>query len=1083
MKKLFSLIIISLTIINTGFSKETNPKDTVLEKTFKGLKWRSIGPALTSGRISDFAVDPENTAHYYVAVSAGHVWETTDNGTSFKPIFDNHGVYSIGCITMAPSNKNTMWIGTGENNHQRAIGYGNGVYKSVDAGKTWKNMGLPKSYQIGEIIIHPDNADIVYVAAEGSIWASNKERGIYKTTDGGKTWENILFISENTGVANLCFDPKNPDVIYAGAEQRQRKQYTKIGGGPESCFYKSIDAGKTWNKLTNGIPSVDKGGMEIVVSPVNPKYVYVMFEASNDKGGVYRSTNSGVTFTKTNSYNSSGQYYSELYCDPFNPDKVYSVDTYSKFTWDGGKTWHNIGLKQRHVDDHAMWLDPKNPNHFIIGGDGGVYETWNSGNTYNHKTTLPVTQFYRVNVDNSEPFYWVYGGTQDNNSIGGPSRNLRKGGVSSWEWINTLGGDGFWQAIDPTDPNIVYSAYQYGNIYRYDKKSGERTKIKPQPKVDEKTFRWNWDAPFVLSKYDNKTLYIASNKLFKSTDRGNTWQELSNDLTRNEDRNQFKVMGKYWPADAVAKDVSTSQWGTIVALSESPIKQGLVYVGTDDGLIQVTEDDGKNWRKIENLPNVPKYILVSDICASKFDENIVYASYNNLKDNDFKSYLFVSKDKGKSWTSISENLPDSQSVWTIEQDYKNKDLLFAGTEFGIYFSIDAGNNWAKLGSNIPDIAVRDIVIQERENDLVIATFGRGFYILDNYSSLQDVSIEKLNERALIFPIRDALMYLQQGDRYGVGASYYLAKNPQFGANITYFFKDDLKTAKEERLKKEKELFKKGEKIPQPTKDQLDSEKNEIPPYLIFTIKNESGKIVRYIYKDAKKGIKTAIWDLKMNSQSSIRLNKNKFNAKQSKSSMFLALPGKYTVDISLVHKGKTEKLTEPVPFNAVTLNNKTIKVNDIAARQDFYNNLDELMRVINGNQKIISEYKNKIAYIKQAFQRVAPEKVDFINTASTISKKLDSLQFIVKGPNVKTSWEEVPPEIMPLTVRLNEIIETLWQSTAKPSNTIKDTYNIINDEFKNIITSLIKIESEIKILENELDKINAPYTPGRIMKQ
>jgi len=1082
MKKYIILTFILLVGITLSFAKGENPKDTVLEKTFSGLKWRSIGPALTSGRIADIAVDPNNHAHYYVAAASGHLWETKDNGTSFKPIFDNHGVYSMGCVTIAPSNTNIIWLGTGENNHQRAIGYGNGVYKSEDGGKTWKNMGLPKSYQIGEIIIHPKNPNIVYVAAEGSIWSSNKERGVYKTTDGGKTWEQVLFISENTGVANISMDANNPEILYAGAEQRQRKQYTKIGGGPESAFYKTIDGGKTWNKLTNGIPGVDKGGMEIVVSPLNSNTVYIMFEASNGKGGIFKSSNAGASFEKMSDYFSSGQYYSELYCDPINEGKIYSIDTYSHLSYDDGKTWKNIGLNQRHVDDHAMWIDPQQTEHFMIAGDGGVYETWNGGSTYIHKTTLPVTQFYRVAVDNSEPFYWVYGGTQDNNSIGGPSQNLRRGGVSTWDWINTLGGDGFWQAIDPTDPNIVYSAYQYGNIYRFDKKSRERLKIKPQPKEDELTFRWNWDAPFVLSKYDNKTLYLAANKLFKSTDRGASWQEISEDLTRNEDRNQFKVMGKYWPSDAVAKDVSTSQWGTIVSLCESPVKQGLVYVGTDDGLIQVTEDDGKTWRKTETFSGVPKYTMISDICASKFDENIVYASFNNMKEGDFKSYLFVSNDKGKSWTSISENLPDSQSVWTIEQDYKNKDLLFTGTEFGIYFTIDAGKSWAKLGSGLPDIEIRDITIQERENDLVIASFGRGFYILDNYSALQDVTKEKLDEKALIFPIRDAKMYIQQDDRYGVGAAYFTAKNPKFGANITYYFKEDLKTAKELRLEKEKELFKKGEKIPQPTKAELDAENEEIAPYLVFTIKNKNGDIVRKLYDNAKKGVHQINWDLKMTSVSPVRIKKDKFDVKKSPSSMFLALPGEYTVEMALVYKGKTEKLTEAVSFKAVTLNNKSIKVEDVLARQEFYNKILKTTKSFAGNKKILESYKTKIEYFKQAFHNTNGDYTAMINKCNDLSKKIKNINYSINGPKVKASWEEVPPEKMPTNVRLNELIEALWESTASPTATQKENLEVLNKEANNLSKDLFEIDLQIKEIEKKLNEINAPYTPGRILK-
>jgi photosystem II stability/assembly factor-like uncharacterized protein len=453
------------------------------------------------------------------------------------------------------------------------------------------------------------------VAAEGSTWGPGEERGVYKTTDGGETWEKVLFISENTGVANLCFDPCDPDVIYAGAEQRRRRAFGKVNGGPESAYYKTTDAGKTWNKLEKGIPGVDKGGMAIVVSPVDRNIVYAMFEAT-ESGGFYKSIDRGASFKKMSDYSTSAQYYTELFCDPHNPDKVYSIGTYTKYTLDGGKNWTNLSNNSRHVDDHAMWIDPEHTDHFFIGGDGGVYESFDGGDTYIFKTTLPVTQYYRVSVDNTEPFYWVYGGTQDNNSMGGPSQNIKHGGVGSSEWVTTLGGDGFWQAIEPDNPDIVYSAYQYGNIYRYDKKSGEAIKVRPNPTKAELTYRWNWDAPFIISPHSPTRLYMAANKLFKSDDRGDSWTTISGDLTRNEDRNQFTMMGKHWPSDAVGKHVSTSQWGTLVALSESPVRAGLIVVGSDDGVIQVTENDGSSWTKTTSFPGVPDYTYVSSVFTS-----------------------------------------------------------------------------------------------------------------------------------------------------------------------------------------------------------------------------------------------------------------------------------------------------------------------------------------------------------------------------------------------------------------------------------------------------------------------------------
>jgi photosystem II stability/assembly factor-like uncharacterized protein len=1087
MKKTLIVILIiafGLSTAEAKKEKEVVKKDSLSSSTFNGLKWRSIGPAFVSGRIADFAVDPVNFSTYYVAVASGHIWKTTNNGITFKPIFENYGAYSIGCLAMDPNNSNVVWAGTGENNHQRALGYGNGVYKTTDGGSSWKNMGLPDSRQIGEILIDPRNSDVVYVAAEGSAWGPGEERGVFKTTDGGENWKKVLFISENTGVANLSFEFGNPDVIYAGAEQRRRRQFGKIGGGPESAFYKSTDAGLTWNKLENGIPSIDKGGMEIVASPLDANIVYTMFEASNGKGGVYRSTNRGASFSKQDDYYSSGQYYSELVCDPVDANKLYSLDTRTKVSTDGGKIWKSIGLSRRHVDDHAMWIDPANTNHFIIGGDGGIYESWDDGSTYIHKTTLPVTQFYRVNVDNTEPFYWVYGGTQDNASMGGPSQNTKAGGVASDEWVVTLGGDGFWQAIEPDNPDIVYSAYQYGNIFRYDKKSGEKIAIKPMPQKEELTFRWNWDTPFFLSPHSGTTLYIAANKVFKSTNRGNTWEVISDDITRDEDRNQFKVMGKYWPADAVAKDVSTSQWGTAVTLAESPIKQGLLYVGTDDGVIQVSEDDGDNWTKTTTFPGVPEYTYVSDIFPSQFDENVVYASFNNLKSDDFKPYLLKSSDKGQTWVSIASDLPNDQSIHSITQDPIKENLLFVGTEFGIYFTVDGGSQWVKFGSGLPDVAVRDIVVQERESDLVIATFGRGFYIIDDYSPLREITTETLeNTEAILFPVQDALMYIKAGSgRYGTGAGYYEAKNPDFGAVFTYYLKDVPKSLKSERIKKEKELFKEGKPIPQPTKEILDAEKNETKPYLVFTIKDEEGNAVRNIYQKPSTGINRLNWDMRYKSTNPIRLNDDKFDPLKSSGTSLRALPGKYTVTMSMVHNVEQQELTSPVEFNTIVLNNTTLPDASKEESLVFYKKVAELWRVMSATTEYFDELTEKTAYIQQALQSVVNIPNEMKNEANQIKLELETIDLVFNGTPAKASSEEVPPENVALSDRLGSIIYTSWQSTSAPTSTQKMNYNILMEEFPVVLDKLNTINNKIVKMEQELDNIKAPHTPGRIPK-
>jgi len=1061
--------------------KEKKDASPIEKTSFSGLKWRSIGPAFTSGRIADFAVNPENNSEYYVGVASGHIWKTENNGITWQPVFDNYGTYSIGALAMDPNNSNVVWAGTGENNHQRALGYGNGVYKTLDGGKTWKNMGLKDSRQIGMIAIDPRNSNVVYVAAEGSAWGPGGDRGLYKTTDGGKTWKKILEISENTGVNNVVFDPTNPDVIYATSEQRRRRNFTKIGGGPESGLYKSTDAGASWDKLTNGLPKGDIGGMGIAVSPVDHNVVYLIIEAQDKQGGFFRSTDRGASFSKMSSYSSSGQYYNEIYADPVDVDKVYSMETFSRYTLDGGKTWNGIGNNARHVDDHAFWIDPKDTKHFMIGGDGGVYETFDAGKNYVFKSNLPVTQFYRVFADNSYPFYWVYGGTQDNNSFGGPNQNTNQAGVTSAEWVVTLGGDGFWQAVDPDDPNIVYSEYQYGNVYRYDKKSGEATSIKPTPVKGENTYRWNWDAPMILSTHNGQTLYMGANKVFKSTDRGNSWEVISGDITRDEDRNQFPVMGKYWPSNAVVKDVSTSQWGTIVSLAESPVKAGLLYAGTDDGLIQVSDNDGKTWTRISNFPGVPEYTFVSDIMPSRFDENVVYASFNNTKSDDFKPYILKSSDKGKTWVSIANNLPENGNVHTIEQDFVDKDLLFVGTEFSFYVSLDGGKFWKKLSAGMPDIAVRDITIQQRENDLVIATFGRGFYILDDYSSLRDINNEMLtSEEGYVFPIADALMYMQTDERYGQGSTPYHGKNPEFGATFTYFVKEVPQTLKQKRLKKETELFKASKPIPQPTKEELKAEENQLSPYLVFTITDADGDVVKNIYKTPSTGINRTVWNLRYQGPYPPRRPISEFNPTNNGSDGTLAMPGKYSVSMSMVFDGETKVLAGPVEFNAKVLNNTTLGAKDRAALVAFQKQVNDLGKTMDGSERYLNEMKSRIVQVRQSIHNTPGCSPELAQKAKALSEKVEDILFTLNGTTPKASAEEVPPEPVSLSERFSVIMLGMWQSTSAPTQTAISNYNILVEEFPPVLNQIKEVKKELESIEQKLSDAGAIWTPGRL---
>ncbi|MEX0983102.1 MAG: hypothetical protein WD577_03290 [Bacteroidales bacterium] len=1063
-------------------SREKEQKEEVDdENIYGGLKWRSIGPAMTSGRISDFAVNPNNHSEWYVGVSCGHVWKTVNNGTTFAPVFDSEPVYSIGVVTMDPNNHNVIWVGTGENNHQRALGYGDGVYKSIDGGKSWENMGLKESRQIGGIVIDPRNSDIVFVAAEGSAWGPGGDRGLYRTADGGGSWEKVLDISEQTGVNNIVIDPVNPDIMYATSEQRRRHVHTKIGGGPESAVYRSSDGGLNWTKSMKGLPSVDIGGMGIAVSPADHNVVYLIVEAAEGKGGFFRSSDRGASWNKMSDHHSSGQYYNEIYCDPIDVNKVFSMETYSEITLDGGKNWKNMGRDNRHVDDHALWIDPQNTDHYIIGGDGGVYETYDDGGTWQFKTNLPVTQFYRVNVDNDLPFYNVYGGTQDNNTLMGPSRNTSSAGVESYEWKAILGGDGFWVGIDTENPEIVYCEYQYGNSFRYDKASGESVSIKPRPRKGEETYKWNWNAPLVVSEHVPGRIYAMANKVFRSDDRGDSWEVISDDLTSGTDRNTWPVMDQYWSWDAVVKDVSTSLFGTGVSFCESPLNKDLLYAGTDDGVLSVTEDGGINWRKITKFEGIPTYTYISDIMADKYDVNTVYVAFDNRKRDDFIPYILKSTDRGKTWHSVVSNLPENQTVHTLEQDHVVQSLLFAGTEFGCFFSLDGGGEWTQLKSGMPAMAVRDMVIQERENDLVLATFGRGFYILDDYTPLrelaQDLAIKESD--AHIFVIPAAKMFSTTRDRYGQGSAYYTAKNPDFGAVITYFVKEVPETLKVERQKEEKKLFEEKKPIPQPTRDQLRAEDKEIAPYLVFTIYDESGAAVRRLTTDSKKGINRITWDLRYHYPAPVTMDNGKFSSSSMGRSGVLAMPGEYTVAMDLVARGEVNRLAGPETFKSEPLNLATLSDRDPERMSKFREQITELSRLFMGMDQKVNEELNRVVSLKQAALQTPSADLSLQSRIAKVEDELKELQFVMHGPPAIASWEELPPMDMPLSRRLNVAVRTHWSNSAALNKTVTDQYEILKEDFPPLVDRLNALDTEIRAIEMVLENAGAGLTPGR----
>ena len=1078
------LLIFSNTLF--ALNDKTKSKDDPLDKiNLSGLNWRSVGPSLTSGRISDIAVNPNNIFEYYVATSAGGVWKTINSGIDYTPVFDNEGSYSIGCVSIDPNNSNVIWVGSGENNNQRSVSYGDGVYKSIDGGDTWKNMGLKSSEHIGKIIIDPNNSNVVYVAAIGPLWSKGGERGLYKSIDGGINWSLILYIDENTGVNDVIIDPRNTDILYASSFQRRRHVFTYVGGGPGSGMHKSEDGGENWIKINTGLPTEEIGRIGLTISPANPEYIYAIVEAANGKGGFYRSLNKGASWKRQSSHSTSGNYYQEIIADPVDPNRVFSMDTWMTVTNDGGKTFNKVGEDFKHVDNHSIWINPNNNGHWLVGSDGGIYETFDNANSWDFKENLPVTQFYKVAVDNAKPFYNIYGGTQDNFSIGGPSRVKTAHGITNQDWFITHGGDGFESQVDPENPNIVYAQSQYGWLVRFDKLSGEEVGIKPVPRKGELEYKWNWDAPLAVSKHKSGRLYFAANKVFKSDDYGNSWDVISNDLSRKINRNELKVYDRVLSMDAVAKNGSTSPYGTIVSLSESPIDPNLIAVGTDDGLIQISKNGGQSWFKVDNISGVPENSYTNSIYLSKHDINVMYVAFNHHKYGDFQPYIYKTSNLGDTWKSISNNLPERGSVYSIEEDHIDKDLIFCGTEFGVYFSPNAGQRWRALDNGLPTIAVRDIAIQERENDLILGTFGRGFYILDDYSSLRSIENSLKESESSIFSIRDALMWeksmpLGLPGKAFQGDNFYSATNLDPVAMITYYHNKDFQSLKSKRQKLEKKLIENNKDVSYPTYDDLDKETNEFKSKLVFIIKNSEGLVVKKVFRTPKKGVQRFEWDLRYEEKSPISFaNTSFYNPFAGISEGTLVNPGTYTVEMDLFDGISSINISKPISFSVISLESSSMPALNRTEKVNFQRAVSMLEGKMLESANILSEAKSKIKYFKEAIKIVEAPLGELSVLIKSVENKIKDISIRFYGNTIKSKLdiEQIPTAYS----RLTSILYEQKYSTSAPTNTHIESFEIANEEFTTIyieVKSLVKID--IKEIENKLKVIEAPHTPGRL---
>lgn len=1074
MNKISSLLIVAITL---WFTKTVNGQVSFDSLSISAAKFRSIGPAFMTGRISDIVIDETDENHWYVGVGSGGVWETKNAGVTFKPLFDGQSVYSIGCITLDPNSRN-LWVGTGENVGGRHISFGDGIYLSKDGGKTWKNKGLKNSNHISEIIVHPTNSDIVWVAAQGPLWSSGGDRGVYMTTDGGDNWERVLGDKEWTGATDLLIDPRDANVLYAATWQRHRTVAAYLGGGPKSGIHKSTDGGKTWEQLKTGLPNEKLGKIGLALSPQNPDVVYAAIELEMKKGGFYRSSDRGMSWKKRSDIISGGtgpHYYQEIWASPHQFDRVYFANNYLKVTDDGGKTFRNVEKKYKHVDNHAIAFKPSDEDYLLVGTDGGLFESFDLAKTWRHMGNLPITQYYKIAIDDAKPFYNIYGGTQDNNTQGGPSNTINFAGISDADWNIVLGGDGHQPATEPGNPNIVYAQSQQGWYSRLDMQSGERIGIRPQPADGEDFERCNWDAPILVSSHNPARVYVASQRLWISEDRGDSWQTLSGDLTRDEERFNLPIMGKKQSINNAWDVYAMSTYNTITSIAESPIDQKVLYTGTDDGYIQTSQDGGITWNKtdVSSLKGVPSRAYVNDIKADLYDRNTAYVAIDAHKLGNYKPFLFKTTDGGKSWSSISSNLPDKHYVWRIVQDHKDPKLLFIGTEFGIWVTNNGGDSWKQLKAGLPTISFRDLAIHKEENDLVAASFGRGIYILDDYSFLRELDKELLNEDAQLLPISDALLYYQQYDGRqksgSLGGQHFYGDNQPYGALITYYIKDIPETSQALRKKAEKEQEKTEQEIEFPGWDVLDAEKQTLKSEYWVIIKNERGEIVRKLNVPAKKGVNRVAWNLTYANPYPIGANA-KYD--EAKNNGFLVEPGKYSAQFIQLDSGKVTTYGEQQEFQVRRLFEHTLKQKSLDTRASFiseYIHLQSQRAILMQDYRALKKLVNQLDIaMKRSVSPFDSEAKDLI----ALELELQKMDRKLMGSATKNQLGEKNEPL--LNDRLGAAGATLWGSTYGPTKTAEDNLEIAEKLINEFTAELDTLEQQAEAIQKSLEEKGIP---------
>lgn len=1034
------------------------------------FSFRNIGPALMAGRIADIAIDPQHPQTWYLGVGSGGVWKTTNSGTTWTPIFDSQKVYSIGCVSLDPSDCNTVWVGTGENVAGRHVAIGDGVYVSRDGGKNWEHKGLKDSEHISKLWIDPRDSQVILAAAQGPLWSEGGERGIFKSTDGGATWRQVLGKGPYTGATDIVADPENPDVLYAALHQRHRTVWALLDTGPESGIYKSTDGGETWSPLGNGLPGGDKGKIALGVSPQKPNIVYATIELPDRKGGFWRSEDRGASWSKLSDFVSGGtgpHYYQEIYLDPHRFDVIYHANNILMRSEDGGRNWKAIEGQHKHVDNHAVVFHPNDPEFLLVGTDGGLYESHDYARSFRFFPNLPLTQFYKIDVDYDVPFYHVVGGTQDNNTQYGPTRTRYVQGIRNSDWSITVGGDGHDNAIDPTNPNLIYGESQQGFIRRFDRQTGHSVDIQPKPAKGEPGLRFNWDSPILISPHQPNRIYIASKQLHRSDDRGESWEAISPDLSRGADRWRLPIMGRVWGIDAGFDLLAMSQYGNITSISESPKVAGLIYVGTDDGLVQVTEDGGKTWRRIERIYGVPEQAFVNDIKADRHDPDTVYVALDHHKTGDYKPYLVRSRDRGKTWESLAGDLPERHLVWRLEQDPVEPQLLFLGTEYGVFVSGDAGSKWHKLSGGMPTISVRDLAIQTREHDLVAATFGRGIYVLDDYSPLREMVKASFAEKPFhLFAPRKTPWFLpadQLGGPKGFqGDDFFAAPNPTFGAVFTVFIKQTEKTLKQIREEAQGKARSEQRDAEVPGWDQLRAEVEQPAERIFLEISDSSGKLLRRIDCPVSAGVHRVNWDMKYSLPTT--------------SFPILALPGTYRVQGKRLWDGQVTLLGDPVEFVLESIVQPSLAASSADEQRAFHERAAKAQISLMEATAQFARLEKELAGRAELIAEHATDLQSLETLARKAQRRLGALKRKMSGDELQAGRfvEHVPG----CAQRVAEAIFSSAGSLHGPTKTHRQQLEIGEQELTELLGELQQLEQgEVADLRNQMNSAGLNWVP------